>query len=319
MSPSSLDPKFMTRYPFRLAPVLPKMPALRPTQSSLPLLEPNALPPQDPIPLVQVIAQTYIIAYREETDRLEQVLQQAGLSCEVLRQADCPEYQRYSSSYRCFLNHQQAWQRAARSCQLTLIVEADFVPVVGFGQLPLPFDRTEPQAGICWLYTCAPQLYSVSTQGFAHGFSTGLVAYILTPQAAQALCEFAHVLSQPNSYTTFDSQIECFLRSRQFRNYIPFRNYGEHGGKPNPEHYRYGLSRDHRADVLWGQLAFPPTYAEATAYPQLTYTWIRSKARLKGILRLLIGKFLRLKVLQGSTVSNRLIGFALRRQFTFRL
>lgn len=271
------------------------------------------------VPLAQAIGQTYIIAYREDTDQLTSVLNQTGLSCEVLRQQDCPEYQHYSASYRCFLNQQQAWLRAAQSDRPTLILEADFVPVVGLGQLPLPFDLAHPDVGICWLYTCAPQIYSVSAKGFARGFSTGLVAYILTPQSAQALCEFAQIMPPPSSgYTTFDSQIDCFLTDRQFQNYIPLRNYGEHGGKPNPEHRHNGLSHYHRADVLWGELAFCPAYAE-TAYPQLTYIWVRSKARLKGILRLLVGKFLRPRVLQRSSVPERLIGFALGRQLTLRL
>lgn len=310
---------------FRLDPGFIPMPSILRSIPQRPLtVEQTADSPmplaQAIVPLAQAIGQTYIIAYREDTDQLTSALNQTGLSCEVLRQQDCPEYQHYSASYRCFLNQQQAWLRAAQSDRPTLIMEADFVPVVELGQLPLPFDLNQPNVGICWLYTCAPQIYSVSATGFARGFSTGLVAYILTPKAAQALCELAQLLPPPSSsYTTFDSQIDRFLGERQFQNFIPFRNYGEHGGKSNPEHRRNGLSGNHQADVLWDRLAFLPAYAATAPFPQLTYVWVRSQARLKGVIRLLIGKFLRPQVLQGSSVPERLIGFALGRQLTLRL
>ncbi|XPM56276.1 MAG: LPS biosynthesis glycosyltransferase [Leptolyngbya sp. IPPAS B-1204] len=266
--------------------------------------------------LATAIGQTFILAYRESTHVLEQTLTEAGLSCGVLRQADRPEYQDYASIYRCLLNHQQAWMQAAHAQQPTLIVEADFVPVIGFGELPLPFNLSQPDVGICWLYTCAPQLYSVTQEGFGEGYSTGLVAYIVTPKAAQLLCQFVTEITQAHGtgYYNFDSYIDCYLRQHQLKNYIAFRNYGEHGGKPNPEHRRNGMSGIHRADVLYGELAFLPPYAQASKHPLLCLLLVRLRARLKGIGRLLLGKFLRLQVLRRSTVPWRLLGFALRRQ-----
>jgi hypothetical protein len=279
------------------------------------LLSPNSHSSHALPNLVEAIGQTFILAYRESTELLEATLRQEGLQCEVLRQVDRPEYQSYASIYRCMLNHQTAWRLAAQSSQPTLIVEADFVPVVGFGQLPLPFSLTQPDVGISWLYTCAPQLYSVTEEGFGEGFSTGLVAYVLTPPAAQALINLVAEITEYHGtgYYNFDSHIDSFLRRHEFKNYISFRNYGEHGGKPNPEHRRNRLSGIHRADVLYGKLAFAPAYTEV-AQPLLLFRIARLKARSKGIARLLLGKFLRIKIIRESSVPLRLISFAIRRQ-----
>lgn len=265
--------------------------------------------------LVEAIGQTFILAYRESTEQLEFALQQEGLQCEVLRQVDRPQYRTYASIYRCMLNHQTAWQQAAQSPASTLIVEADFVPVVGFGQLPLPFNQAQPDVGLSWLYTCAPQLYSVTDEGFGEGFSTGLVAYVVTPAAAQALLGLVAEITEKHGtgYYNFDSDIDKFLRDRGFKNYIGFRNYGEHGGKPNPEHRRNRMSGIHRADVLYGKLAFSPAYTEV-AKPMLYFWFARIQARSKGAGRLLLGKFLRIKVIRESSVPLRLIGFAIWRQ-----
>jgi hypothetical protein len=264
------------------------------------------------------IGEVLIVAYREDTERLETALQQEGLACSVLRQEDRPDYQNYASIYRCMLNHSNAWARAAKSERPTLIVEADFVPVKGLGDLPMPFDVTQKHVGIAWLYTCAPQLYSVSREGYAEGFSTALVAYILTPGGAAAMGDFVDSITREHgtSYFNFDSEIDTFLRQKQFKNYIPFRNYGEHGGISNPEHRKHGMSGIHRADVLYGPLAFLPDYANGS----LAALWeARWQARTKGIGRLVLGKYLRPYVARTSSYTWRLVSFAVRRQLTLRL
>jgi hypothetical protein len=111
----------------------------------------------------------------------------------------------FSPSYLCLLNHKRAWEIASLQCQPTLIVEADFVPVVGFGQLPLPFKREQKNVGIAWLYVCAPQLYNVSAQGYAEGFSVSTVAYLVTPEAAKQLInleEKVRTETGTNSYSS---------------------------------------------------------------------------------------------------------------------
>ncbi|MEB3355274.1 MAG: hypothetical protein VKK04_00910 [Synechococcales bacterium] len=286
--------------------------------------------------LIDQIDRVLIIAYKESTTLLEKSLSQMGLLCEVLRQEDRPEYRGYAAAYRCLLNHHRAWERAAAADQPTLIVEADFVPVEQMGDLPLPFDPHQADVGVAWIYTCAPQLYSVTPQGFGEGYSTSTVAYIVTPQGARQLLAMLDTVTQTEgtAYSNFDSRIDPFLRDRHLKNYIAFRNYGEHGGRPNPEHRRHGLSGIHRADVLAGRLAFLPLYAcsdaalaatAGDALPEPTWAdwWryfrARGQARLKGLGRLAWGKFLRPKVVRRSRVPLRLLGFALHRQLSRQL
>jgi GR25 family glycosyltransferase involved in LPS biosynthesis len=273
--------------------------------------------------LADSIGTVFILAHTESTQLLERTLTAQGFRCEVLRQTHQPEFQGFSRSYLCLLNHCSAWQKASQLTQPSLILEADFVPVVGLGQLPLPWDDEQTQLGIAWLYACAPQVYSVSQAGHAEGFATAMVAYVVSPQSAKCLLDLAETVKQspgPTVYSSWDSGVDRFLRDRHFKNYIPFRNYGEHGGRPNPEHRQHGLSPVHRADVLYGQLAFMPLYAtDGETLQYLTYLQIRLYAHLKGLGRLVLGKFLRPKVMRHSSVPLRLLHFALRRQLAIAL
>lgn len=272
--------------------------------------------------LVDCVGRVFIIAYKENTKLLEETFTQEGLECEVLRQEDKAEYKQFSRSYLALMNHRRAWEKAALDRKPTLVVEADFVPVVGFGKLPLPFDSKRSDIGISWLYTCASQVYSVSKDGYAEGFSTAMVAYIITSQSANCLLEHAEAIKANKgavNYSTWDSEIDSLLRAKKLKNYIPFRNYGEHGGLPNPEHQQHGLSKAHRADVLYGKLSFLPPYTTGTGSSQLKLLSVRFQARLKGIARLVTGRFLRLPVLKGSSVPTRLLSFAIGRHLSMRL
>ncbi|MCT7971040.1 LPS biosynthesis glycosyltransferase [Laspinema olomoucense] len=268
------------------------------------------------------IGKVLIIAYKESTDLLEKTLREEGLTPEVMRQAENPAMQDFSSSYRCLLNHRSAWEKALNEPQPTLIIEADFVPVQGFGELPLPYPGDRTDLGIAWLYTCAPQIYSVSQEGYAQGFSTAMVAYIITNHSAEYLIKLAERIKDeigPKNYSAWDSEIDAFLRKNKFNNYVPFRNYGEHGGRPNPEHRQNQLSSSHRADVLYGKLAFLPMYASEDHDGSFPVLGVRLKARLKGIGRLVTGRYLRLPILKQSNVPGRLLSFAIRRHLTLRL
>ncbi|MEB3295344.1 MAG: hypothetical protein VKJ24_19495 [Synechococcales bacterium] len=270
--------------------------------------------------LNQGFDRAYIIAYQEDTTSLETALQQEKIRPIVLRQTADPALAETSGSYRCLLNHHRAWQTIAASGMPGLIVEADFVPVQGMGQLPIPYPWQHAETGVAWLYTCAPQIYHISeegsTIGYAEGFSCSTVAYLVTPPAATQLLDLLDwVRSQfGTQYSAWDSQLEGFLRQRGLKSYIPFRNYGEHGGVPNPEHRQHGLSSFHRADVLYGKLAFKPDYAQGD------HGWkTRLQARCKGFARLLMGKYLRSQILRRSSTPQRLLQFALLRQATLRL
>ena len=162
--------------------------------------------------LIDSLGKVAIVAYKESTDLLQQYFTESGFDCQVLRQQHQPEYKNYSQSYLVLLNHCAAWEIARQATKPTLIVEADFVPVINFSQ--------------------------------------------------------------------------------------------------------HGLSKSHRADVLYGKLAFLPMYAGNS---RLNFILIRLKARIKGIARLFLGKFLRIAVIKGSSVPGRLIKFALSRQLTLSL
>ncbi len=270
--------------------------------------------------LVDCIAQTFVIAYREPTEQLSQTLSQMGCDCTVLRQVHQPGYERYSPSFLCLLNHRSAWELALRSQKPTLIVEADFVPVQNFAELPSPFDPDDADMGIAWLYTCAAQVYNVSDDGYAQGYSTSMVAYVISAKSARQLIDLAAQVEQdpgPKAYSPWDSGIEYYLRDRGAYNYVPFRNYGEHGGRPNPEHGQNKLSKAHRADVLYGKLAFAPMYAEVNGQVN-RWQWVKGRTygRIKGFGRLLLMKYLRGEVIRNSSQGSQLVRWAIARQLT---
>ena len=273
--------------------------------------------------LVDCIAQTFVIAYRESTEQLVATLTRAGCDCSVLRQVHQPGYETYSPSFLCLLNHRSAWELALRSEKPTLIVEADFVPVSNFATLPPPFDPTDAALGIAWLYTCAAQVYNLSqSRGctYAQGYSTSMVAYVVTPKSARLLIELAAQVEKdpgPSAYSPWDSGIEYYLRDRHLHNYVPFRNYGEHGGLPNLEHQQNKLSKAHRADVLYGQLAFAPMYACENGVVN-RWRWIKGRVygRVKGLGRLLLLKYLRGEVVRKSSQGAALIRWAIARHLT---
>ncbi len=268
--------------------------------------------------LVKNISRVLIIACKEPTEQLEEVFTREGFDIQVLRQEFKPEYQNYSRSYLCLMNHCRAWEIARKETQPTMIIEADFVPVIDIGKLSLPFNPKQTNVGVSWLYTCATQIYSISSEGYAEGFSVSTVAYIVTPQAANSLMELSQEITVKygaTKYSSWDSTVDRYLRDRNFQNYIPWRNYGEHGGAPNPEHKQNKLSKTHRADVLYGKLAFMPLYAVSEKTAIATLFYVRFQARLKGIARLLSGRFLRPKIVQSSKAPLKLISFALLRQF----
>ena len=274
-----------------------------------------------PISLCNGINQALIVAYKENIHPLESFLTEQGFICKTVRQSHRPEYKSFSRSYLCLLNHCEAWKIASSANQPTLIVEADFVPVKAFRDLPIPFPA-QSDVAMAWLYTCAPQIYSVTPSGYAVGYSTSMVAYIVTPLAARHLQELAQQIANnpgPTQYSPWDSSIESFMRQRGFECYVPWRNYGEHGGKPNSEHKEAGLSAAHRADVLYGPLAFEPIYAATLETPRINLPFVRLKARAKGIARLLLGKYVRWKVLNESSTPFRIFKFAAGRHLTLRL
>lgn len=268
--------------------------------------------------LIDYTSKLFILAHREDTARLAASLEAEGFDCTVQRQVHQPDQANFARSYLCFLNHVAAWRWVLEHQQPAVIIEADFVPVQHMGQLPLPFNPDQDDVGIAWLYSCAAQVYDISPQGHAQGYSSSMVAYLMMPDAVPTLLDFFEQIRHhpgPQTYYPWDSNLDKTLLAAGFRNYVPFRNYGEHGSdSPNPEHAAHQLGRTHRADVLYGPLAFAPAYAVHGGF------WrTRLSGRLKGLARLGMGRYVRPQVLRDAEVPLKILSFALRRQLSFRL
>lgn len=264
------------------------------------------------------IDKVYIVSNKLSTDKLKSEFIEQGFEVEELRQEFKPEYKKFSKIYLTFLNHKNAWGKASNNDKYSLIVEEDFVPINNFGQLLLPFDSNKENFGICWIYAVGPQIYSVSTYGYISGEASGLVAYIINSESATLLLKFAEEIRKKwdsKEYLPFDSEIKTFFLSRGKKNYLSYRNYGEHGGVINIEHKKNKIRRGgiHRADVLYGKLAFLPYYAKDN---RIRCYMIRLEARIYGIMRLLVGRYLRPKILFHSSTPFRLLKVAIGRQFT---
>jgi hypothetical protein len=237
------------------------------------------------------VANTYIVSYQEDIEPLSIALREEGLSPIPVRMEYSAEQEKYASILKCMLTHQECWRRASESEGLALIVEADFVPVVGFGDMKVPYESSA-DSYLGYLYSCGPQLYDISERGFLRGHAGGLVAYLVDSTVANALLDFTeHLLSShdPTQYRPFDSEIGFYLAKSGINSYITCKMLGEHGGIPNQEHKSWGLRKTHRADSLANKLHFLPFYAEGS---KLKYRWVRGYARLHGIGRLVYCRYL---------------------------
>src|SRR5262249_31464018 len=233
-----------------------------------------------------------IIAHREDTQALENAFRQEGFTCRVFRGGYSHEQQQYDAQIKCLINHANAWRYMLNIDRPMIIVEADFVPVKGFGTLPVPFPiRNNLGAQFGWLYSPGSVLYAIDDNIFPHGHGNAMVAYIATPATAAALLDFFEKEMNRNKgkYALWDTYIGIFLRwEKGISNYIPVYQYGEHGGLPNPEHDRAGVRSWHQADILWSKLAFLPLYARGS---RLRYRAIRVRGWFRGWLRLALLRF----------------------------
>lgn len=260
-----------------------------------------------PAPRVRdAIARVFIIAYREDTRRLEETLRAEGLEVIVQRQAGGESLKNVSPNLRCLINHADAWKKAADLDGLSLFVETDFAPCLGFGGLPLPFDPAlHGPRSWAYLYAGGPRIYERLESGhlLAHACST--VAYCMPPEVARMGLAYVEQLRSRHPdwsiYHPFDTELQWHLMGMGARAFVPLRQLGEHGGKPNPEHFaigmgaslfrrllaRLGIGLNHYADVLAGPLAFLPLYAGES---RIRYLLTRIEGRAFGWARFLAGK-----------------------------
>jgi hypothetical protein len=233
-----------------------------------------------------------IVAHKENTAPLQMALLAEGFSVDEVRGPYTAEQLKFSAAMRCLINHANAWKIAANRERPTIIVEADFVPVKGFGVLPVPVPAEKLNNSLAYLYSIGPQVWDLVGMNVARGHGGGAVALLIPPRVASLLLQFFDEELKTNplgKYSLFDTKIGYWLKDRGIESYIPYRHYGEHGGIGNPEHAAASLGRPHQADALQGRLAFLPTYAKGSA---LRFWKTRIRARLWGFLRLLCGRFL---------------------------
>ncbi len=239
--------------------------------------------------LRSICAGVIIVAHKENTSLLRDAMTDQGLSVIEVRGPYSPEQERWSSAMKCFANHANAWRIVAAQEQPYIVVEADFVPVKGFGNLPVPCPPEKLGDCLPYLYACGPQFWDLAGS-VARGHAGGLVALVIWPKVARLMLEYfaEQTLANPlGHYVPFDAGIGYWLKDRGIETYIPRRHYGEHGGVANPEHAAAGLGRPHQADSLQATLAFLPLYAKGN---RIRFWKIRLRARGWGWLRLVTGR-----------------------------
>ncbi len=257
-------------------------------------------------PSVNVLADLAIIlAYKEDTARLEKALRDEGFTVEVQRATYDERELTYSRTIRCLLNHQAAWRRAADRERCTVVVESDFVPCVGFGRTPAPFDPAR-HGPLAWafLYGGGPRIFWAHADGTLEGHAACPVATLVSPLAAPLLVRFAEeeiARCDPSAHSMWDTVFQWSIMGWGGRCFLPFRHYGEHGGIANPEHgvarvgwasrfpllMRFDGFNNHHAECLLGPLRFLPPYARGS---RVRFLATRLAARFVGWGRLLTGR-----------------------------
>ena len=249
--------------------------------------------PGMPDRLNAICRNAYLIAHQENTLPLECTLQQQGFRLAVIRSRYTPEQQALATSERVLINHAKAWQTMAASGRHGLGMEADFVPVRQFGQLPLPVPAERLHSSFAYLYSVGIELWDLSDHGNCmRGHAGGMVAYAISDTVARTLLHFAQEHQQRHRsgrYSSWDAELGYWLKDRGVDSYLPYRQYGEHGGTGNPEHAAAGLRATDHADALAGPLCFLPAYANGN---RLHFFWTRAMARLWGWGRLFAGRTL---------------------------
>jgi hypothetical protein len=190
------------------------------------------------------------------------------------------------------MNHRNAWRIASENEGYTLICESDFVPCRGLGEFPIFWPPANPLA-FGYLYQGSPRLLWVSPEGYLRAHVSPTVAYVINARVAGLLLEFFDEETRgrsPRDYLTFEAHLQWWAMGRGAEAYIPARQYGEHGGFPQPEHRAAGVVKRaaHRADNLRGRLAFLPQYTKGDVG---AFARARAHARLLGWARLLFGRW----------------------------
>ena len=202
------------------------------------------------------------------------------------------------------MGHHDAWSECSQQSGFSLVVEADFVPVIGFGQQTVPIPEHMIGRAWGWLYSSGQRAYEFDGT-YIRGHSATTVAYIIDDKAASKILGFMdHEFSQynPREYRPWDTYVRMYAQNRDVFMYLPFRSYGEHGGMPNTEHKTNQINPSHQADVLINRLHFLPSYARNS---KARYFFVRARAYAKAWARLLCFRYIELPTLQTPTTDWR--------------
>jgi hypothetical protein len=244
--------------------------------------------------LGEVIKQSYVLAYRENVDPLVAALEAEKLNPTVLRPVYSEEEQTYSRNVRTFMNHHNAWLRAAEHDGFTLICEGDCVPCLGVASFPTFWPQDDPMAW-GYLYQGSPRILAlVGPEKYVRCHTSPLVAYVVSARVAKVMCEWfdAEMAARdPKDYFSFDALLQWSVMGRGCNAFMPMKHYAEHGGMANPEHRAHGMARagEHRADNLAGPLHFLPQYCDGS---QWAYAYARVKERFYGLARLATNRWM---------------------------
>ena len=264
--------------------------------------------------LQEITNKAFVVCYLENVDKLVDALCEEGFEVNINRQTDNSSTRKYSSIVKCLLNHYSVWKLVVEYNQPAVIVEADFVPIVGFGKLVCPFPPDQREISFGYLYGCGIEVYDIVKGLYARGHSASTVAYYVSPLAARYLCEFVNDFldnNNPEEYSAWDTRIRKYIQNRGVNSFIPFRNFGEHGGRPNSEHDNVGLNGTHRADVLAGPLHFLPIYSMGN---KMIFLRERLQGRCWGIGRLLLGRIIKMHDVRRQQSPFRMVSFVVKRQ-----
>lgn len=244
-------------------------------------------------PLNELVRRSYILAYTEDVEPLFNALAEEKLNPEILRASYSETELTFPRAIRTFLSHRAAWQRATELEGYTLICESDYVPCRGVGSFPSFWPLSDPM-GWGYLYAGSPRLLAlVGENKYLRAHCSPLVGYVVNAAIARILLDFFQDEIDRHgtkAYFPFDAHLQWFVMGDGGHAFIPMRNYGEHGGFPNPEHAIFGAPRagQHRADNLAARLHFLPQYSRGSI---LSYLRVRAHSRLLGIGRLLANKW----------------------------
>jgi hypothetical protein len=247
---------------------------------------------EDHRPLRDACSGVLIVTHREDTTALRAAMANEGLAAEEVRGPYTPEQLKYSAVMQALVNHANAWRIAASRDLPTIVAEPDFVPVRGFGNLPLPVPPGKSTNSLAYLYSVGPEIWDLATPDIARGRGGSVVAVVVPPAVASLLMNFFEeelIANAAGTYRPWDSGMGYWLLNKGIESYLPYRHYGEHGGIGNPEHAKFGLGRSHRADALQASLAFLPIYARGSI---VRFWATRLRGRFWGLLRLVTGRLL---------------------------